>query len=59
MRGVTRVVEAHGEIAIVSHGGAIRAFLEAPCGEMVPPISNLAVYEVEWLAGRFARPRLL
>lgn len=58
VRGVTRVVETHGDIVIVSHGGAIRAFLEAACGQKVPPVPNLAIYEVEWVEGRFVRPRV-
>jgi len=58
VRGVSRVVSMHGEIAIVSHGGAIRAFLEAACGQKVPPVPNLAVYELQWFEGRFVRPRV-
>ena len=55
---VTRVVERHGEIAIVTHGGAIRAFLEAACDQKVPPVPNLAIYELEYTGGRFVRPRV-
>ncbi|MBI2392901.1 MAG: histidine phosphatase family protein [Deltaproteobacteria bacterium] len=62
VRGVTRVVETHGRlsggIAIVTHGGVMRAFLEVACAEHVPPVPNLAVYELEYVAGAFARPRL-
>lgn len=58
VRGVRSAIETHGDIAIVSHGGAIRAFLEAACGQKVPPVPNLAVFEVEWVEGRFVRPRL-
>ena len=58
VRGVTRVVETHGEIAIVSHGGAIRAFLEVACGQRIPPVPNLAIFELEWADGRFVRPRM-
>jgi probable phosphoglycerate mutase len=58
VRGVTRVVSTHGEIAIVSHGGAIRAFLEGACGQRVPPVPNLAIYELQWVDGRFVRPRV-
>lgn len=59
---VSRVVEAHaaigGSIVVVSHGGAIRAFLEATCDARVPPVPNTAIYEVVY-DGRFREPRLL
>ncbi len=55
---VARVVEAHGDVAIVSHGGTIRAFLESACGQRVAPIPNLAVFELDYADGRFFEPRL-
>lgn len=58
VRGVVRTIETHGEVAIVSHGGAIRAFLEAACGQKVPPVPNLAIFELEFVEGRFRKPRM-
>ncbi len=59
---VSRVIETHASVGaslvIVSHGGAIRAFLEATCGTHVPPVPNTAIYEVLY-DGRFRDPRLL
>jgi VWFA-related protein len=63
VRAVKRVMETHASVgstlAIVSHGGAMRAFLEATCGAKVPPVPNTAVYVVEYDSVRFRSPRLL
>jgi broad specificity phosphatase PhoE len=61
VKAVKRTLEAHAtigtSIAIVSHGGVMRAFLEATCGARVPPVPNTAVYMIEYDAGRFRTPR--
>jgi probable phosphoglycerate mutase len=63
VRAVKRVMDTHSTIgaslAIVTHGGAMRAFLEATCGTKVPPVQNTAVYVVEYDGARFRSPRLL
>lgn len=63
VRAVKRVMDTHSTVgsslAIVSHGGVMRAFLEATCGAKVPPVPNTAVYVVEYDGARFRSPRLL
>ena len=63
VRAVKRNLEAHAvmgtSIAIVSHGGVMRAFLEATCGAKVPPVPNTAVYSIEYDGLRFRTPRLI
>jgi len=63
VRAVKRVMDTHASVgsslAIVSHGGVMRAFLEATCGAKVPPVPNTAVYVVEYDSVRFQSPRLL
>lgn len=64
VRAVKRTVDAHAtigaSIAIVTHGGVMRAFLEATCGAKVPPVANTAVYSLEYDEfGRFRAPRQL
>jgi len=57
------VIDTHASagssIAIVTHGGAMRAFLDATCATKVPPVPNTAVYVVEYDGVRFRSPRLL
>jgi broad specificity phosphatase PhoE len=62
VRAVKRTIDTHtsigSSIAIVSHGGVMRAFLEATCGARVPPVPNTAVYSIEYDdTGRFRTPR--
>jgi broad specificity phosphatase PhoE len=56
VRGLREVVEAHaGEapVLVVSHGGAIRTFLAAVDGVLVPPMKNAECYLVRDRAGIF------
>lgn len=62
VRSVKRCVETQSEgtsIAVISHGGVMRMFLEAACGARVPPIANTATYVIEYEAGRFRTPRMV
>jgi broad specificity phosphatase PhoE len=43
-----------GPFLVVSHGGAIRAFLASVGGDLVPPMQNGETYRVRLEAGRFA-----
>ncbi len=62
VRAVTRIVTEHcaldSSIVIVSHGGAMRAFLEATAFARVPPVPNTAVYELAFAEQQFGDPRL-
>jgi probable phosphoglycerate mutase len=42
-----------GPFLVVSHGGAIRAFLASVAGDLVPPMQNGETYRVRVEAGRF------
>jgi probable phosphoglycerate mutase len=42
-----------GPFLVVSHGGAIRAFLASVAGDLVPPMENGETYRVRVEAGRF------
>ena len=62
VRSVKRCVETQTEgssIAIISHGGVMRMFLEAACGSRVPPVPNTAVFLIEYEARRFKTPRMV
>jgi broad specificity phosphatase PhoE len=63
VRAVRRTLEAHcalgSTLAIVSHGGAMRLFLDATCATKAPPIPNTAVYVLDYDGARFRSPRLL
>jgi broad specificity phosphatase PhoE len=56
MRGLAEVVELHAvdaPVLVVSHGGAIRSFLAAIDGVLVPPMRNAECYFVRDREGRF------
>lgn len=63
VRAVTRTLFEHGrpgsDVVVVSHGGAMRAFLEAATDARVPPVPNCAIYELFWDGVRFSAPVLL
>lgn len=59
IRAVTRAAYLAEAVAVVSHGGAIRAFLEATSGTRVPPIPNVAIYVVEFRDDTFGPARSL
>ena len=49
MRGLLQVVGAHANdapVLVISHGGAIRTFLAAVDGVLVPPMQNAECYRV-------------
>lgn len=57
VRGMREVVETHAATApvlVVSHGGAIRTFLAAIDGVLVPPMKNAECYLVRERGGAFA-----
>ncbi len=56
---VTRLAGAHEGLLVVSHGGAMRAFFDLATAVKVPPITNVAVYEVRLAGARFLAPRLV
>lgn len=53
------VAPAHDTVLVVSHGGAIRTFVESVLGHGVPPLANAGVFEVRVADGRFLDARLL
>lgn len=63
VRGLTRVAEAvaleHETLLVVSHGAAMRAFLEGALGLSVPPVPNTAAYEIVHDGRSFVRARLV
>lgn len=56
---LTRLARTHEGLLVISHGGALRAFFDLATGVKVPPITNVAVYEVRLAAAGFVDPRLL
>jgi len=58
MRGLLQVVGAHANeapVLVISHGGAIRTFLAAVDGVLVPPMQNAECYRVHHAQKRFTR----
>jgi broad specificity phosphatase PhoE len=58
MRGLLQVVATHGgdaPVLVVSHGGAIRTFLAAIDGVLVPPMKNAECYRVHHARNAFTR----
>lgn len=63
VRGLTRVAEAvaleHSVLLAVSHGAAMRAFLEGALGLAVPPVPNTGAYEIIHDGRAFIEARLV
>lgn len=63
MRGMLRIVETvapeEPRLLVVSHGSAMRAFLEVALGRSVPPVPNATAYEVVHDGRAFVEARLL
>lgn len=58
-RVAREVAPGHDTVLVVSHGGAIRTFVEAIRGEGVPPLANAAVFDIGFDGADFLDPRLL
>ena len=49
----------HDTVLVVSHGGAIRTFVESLLGQGAPPLANAAVFEIRFDGERFLDARLV
>lgn len=62
-RGMLRIVETvapeEPRLLVISHGSAMRAFLEVTLGRTVPPVPNATAYEVVHDGRAFVEARLL
>jgi probable phosphoglycerate mutase len=63
VRGFARVARTvaveHDAVLVVSHGGAIRTFVEVIVGHGVPAVPNAGVFEIHFDGARFLDARLL